>query len=367
MSRPLAAVLIFTCLFTGAAFAQPPVRKFDDPGAPPFKVLKTGENPPLDEDGNFVIGPEYKPAPERKVVEGVPQGKVKQFTIDSKETKLFNPGIARKAFGKVDPKNPKTLIVETYNIDYKRQITVYIPAQYVAGTEAPFMVCHDGPTGKPNMQLPQILDNLIAQKRVPPLIAIMVANGGGDAQGHERGKEYDTMSGMYADCIETEVLPRVEKNCGVQLTKDPDGRAAMGNSSGGSAALIMAWYRTDLYHRVLTTSGTFVNQQWPFNPETPGGAWDFHETIIPNSPKKPLRIFLSVGDRDLLNPNVLRDGMHDWVEANHRMAKVLKAKGYHYQYLFCRNAGHSVSNAQAQFLPHAIEWVWQGYAPKKSE
>jgi enterochelin esterase-like enzyme len=366
MSRPLAALLL-TCLFTGTALAQPPVRKFDDPGAPPFKVLKTGENPPLDEDGNFVIGPDYKTAPERKVVDGVPQGKVKQFTIDSKDTKLFNPGIARKAFGTVDPKNPKTLIVETHDIDYKRQITVYIPAQYVAGTAAPFMVRHDGPGGKPNMDLPQILDNLIAQKRVPPIILIMVANGGGDAQGSERGKEYDTMSGAYADYIETEVLPRVEKECEVKLTKDPDGRAAMGNSSGGSAALAMAWYRTDLYHRVLTTSGTFVNQQWPFNSETPGGAWDFHETLIPKSEKKPLRIFLAVGDKDLLNPNVLRDDMHDWVEANHRMAKVLKAKGYHYQYLFCRNAGHSVGNAQAQFLPYAIEWVWQGYAPKKGE
>src|SRR5260370_26537730 len=137
MSKPLAAFLIFTCLFTEAAFAQPPVRKFDDPGSPPFQGLKTGENPPLDVDGNFVIGPEYKAAPERKVVEGVPQGTVKQFTIDSKETKLFNPGIARKAFGKVDPNNPKTLIVETHNIDYKRQITVYIPAQYVAANEAP--------------------------------------------------------------------------------------------------------------------------------------------------------------------------------------------------------------------------------------
>jgi hypothetical protein len=173
-------------------------------------------------------------------------------------------------------------------------------------------------------------------------------NAGGGAQGHERGKEYDTMSGMFADYIETEVLPRVEKNCAVKLTKDPDGCAAMGNSSGGSAVLIMAWYRTNLYHRVLTTSGTFVNQQWPFNPETPGSAWDFHETIIPNSPKKPLRVFISVGDRDLLNPNVMRDGMHDWVEANNRMAKVLKAKGYEYQYQFCRNAGYSIGNAQAR-------------------
>jgi enterochelin esterase-like enzyme len=367
MSKPWATLLTFAFLVTETAFAQPPVRKFDDPGSPPFEVLKPGENPPLDVDGNYVIGPEYKTAPERNVVEGVPQGKVKQFTIDSKETKLFNPGIARKVLGKLDPKNPKTLIVETHTIDYKRQITVYIPAQNVAGGAAPFMVIHDGPQGKPNMAIPQILDNLIAQKRIPPIIAIFVANGGGDAQGHERGKEYDTMSGMFADYIEAEVLPRVEKNCEVKLTKDPDGRAAMGNSSGGSAALVMAWYRPNLYHRVLTISGTFVNQQWPFNPETPGGAWDFHETLIPNGPKKPLRIFISVGDRDLLNPNVMRDGMHDWVEANNRMAKVLKAKGYHYQYLFCRNAGHSIGNGQAQFLPHAIEWVWREYAPKKSK
>src|SRR3984893_6383994 len=155
MSRALATVLVFTFWFVEAVVAHPPVRKFDDPDSPPFKVLKTDENPPLDADGNFVIGPEYTPAPERKVVEGVPQGKVKQFTIDSKETKLFNPGIARKVFGKVDPNNPKTLIVETHNIDYKRQITVYIPAQYKAGREEPFMVRHDGA----NMELPKILDN----------------------------------------------------------------------------------------------------------------------------------------------------------------------------------------------------------------
>ena len=85
------------------------------------------------------------------------------------------------------------------------------------------------------------------------------------------------------------------------------------------------------------------------------------------SPAAGVRLFLAVGDADLLNPNVMRDGMHDWVEANHRMARVLKAKGYEYQYLFCRGAGHNVGNAQQQFLPRAIEWVWKGHAPKKDE
>jgi enterochelin esterase-like enzyme len=135
----------------------------------------------------------------------------------------------------------------------------------------------------------------------------------------------------------------------------------MGGSSGGSAAFIMAWYHPDLYHRVLTFSGTYVNQQWPSNPETPHGAWGFHETIIPNSPVKPLRIWMEVGDRDLLNPNVMRDNMHDWVVANENMAKVLADKGYHYQFTFAHNAGHTDGAVKAQLLPEAMEYIWQGY------
>ena len=76
---------------------------------------------------------------------------------------------------------------------------------------------------------------------------------------------------------------------------------------------------------------------------------------------------MAVGDRYNYNPNVMRDGMHDWVEANNRMAKVLKAHGYEYQYLFCQNSGHGVDNAKEQFLPHAIEWVWKGYAPAQNK
>jgi enterochelin esterase-like enzyme len=362
MSNLSRLILIAAVACPAVSNAQP-VRKFDAPGAPPFKELKEGENPPLDAYDNFVIGPSYTPAPERKKGDGVPEGKVQQFEIDSKETKLFNPGIKRDKLGTVDPKNPKTLIVETHPIDYKRKIGVYIPAQYKPGTEAPFMVVHDGP-GQAN-GYKTILDNLIAQKRIPPIVLIAIQNGGGDAQGHERGKEYDNMNGDYATYIEDEVLPRVEKNCNVKLTKDPDGRAAMGCSSGGSCALIMAWFRNDLYHRVLTTSGTFVNQAWPFDPKYPDGAWGLHETLIPKEPKKPIRIFIQVGDQDLFNPNVMLDNMHDWVEANHHMAKVLKEKGYEYQYLFCRGARHCDGKAQAQFIPHAIEWVWKGYPETK--
>ncbi len=73
---------------------------------------------------------------------------------------------------------------------------------------------------------------------------------------------------------------------------------------------------------------------------------------------------MEVGDHDLMNPNVMRDNMHDWVAANNRMAAVLKAKGYHYQYLFALNAGHVDGPVRNQTLPEALAWVWRGYPVK---
>jgi enterochelin esterase-like enzyme len=159
----------------------------------------------------------------------------------------------------------------------------------------------------------------------------------------------------------------VESKFHVTLTKDPEGRATMGGSSGGSCALSMAWYHPEWYHRVLSYSGTFVNQQWPPSAETPHGAWEYHEHLIPNTPAKPLRLWLEVGDRDLLNPNSMHDNMHDWVLANERMAQVLAVKGYHYQFVFAKNAGHTDRNVKQQTLPEALEWLWQGYQPAAKE
>jgi iron(III)-enterobactin esterase len=345
-----------------AARPTPPTREANSPSAPPFTViLGTGKNPPADQDGNFVIGPDYVVAPEVNVIDGVPQGQVQQFTMDSKDSHFY-PGIARDVFGTVDPNNPKTLIVDTHAQAFQRTITVYIPEQYKRGTRAPFIISHDGPkSGEPDLMLPHVLDNLIAQHRVPAMIAIMIQNGGGDAQGSERGLEYDTLSGKFAEFIETEVLPAVEKHADVKLTRNADGRAAMGCSSGAAAAFTMAWFHPNWYHRVISYSGTFVNQQWPFDPNTPGGAWEYHAKLIPSSAPKPIRIWMDVGDRDLLNPNIMRDDMHDWVEANHHMANALKQKGYHYQYVFALNSGHCDRSVRTQTLPEALEWAWQGY------
>jgi len=322
------------------------------PGYVTAKDLPGGAIPPANADGNFIIGPEHPAAPEAEVHDGVPQGQIVKFDMESADSKFY-PGIARAPR---DPNNPAQA-ASSVEKPYTRHVAVYVPKQYVTGTVAPFIVGADGP----DRLMFTVLDNLIAEKKVPVMVAISIGNGGGDAQASERGLEYDTVSGKYAEFVEQEVLPLVEKNANVKLTKDPDGRATTGGSSGGSAAMAMAWFHPELYHRVLTYSGTYVNQQWPANPESPHGAWEFHEHLIPNSPVKPLRIWMEVGDKDLY---MNRDDYHDWVLANENMAKVLAAKGYHYQYIFARDTGHVDPLVRKQTLAEALEYVWQGYKAK---
>ncbi len=366
-----AAVLI---AFSAAAYSQaaapaqhtdrptPPTRDPHTPGYVAATELPDGALPAANADGNFILGPDHAAAPERSAESDLKNGMVIEFTMNSSDSKFY-PGIAREpgTFGTPDPENPAKLIVTTsHPATYTRKVAVYVPSQYKPGTAAPFIVGADGP----DRLLFKALDSLIPAHKVPAMIAISISNGSGDAQGSERGLEYDTMSGRYAEFVEAEVLPRVEAEAHVKLTHDPDGRAATGGSSGGAVSLIMAWYHPELYHRVLAYSGTWINQQWPWNPATPHGAWGLHETLIPQSPAKPIRIWMEVGDRDLFNPNVMRDNMHDWVLANELMAQALAAKGYHYQFVFARNAGHVDRSVRMQTLPEALEYVWQGYKPK---
>jgi enterochelin esterase-like enzyme len=205
--------------------------------------------------------------------------------------------------------------------------------------------------------MPVMLDNLIYEKRVPPIVAVLLSPG----PGAQRSIEYDTVSDRYVNFVETEVLPRITKDYQVAFTTDPEGRATLGESSGAAAALTMAWLHPNLYRRVISYSGTFVALQR--NATAPNGAWDFHQTFIPNSERKPLRLWLHVSENDI-GATTPAEGMRNWVLANNRMADALKAKGYPYQFVFSEGVGHVDRNVERQTMPEAFEWVWKGYKQK---
>src|SRR5260370_1863865 len=197
----------------------PPTRDPNTPGYVTAKELPDGANAPAKADGNFILGPTHNPAPEMTAQEDVPQGTVYTFTMESAGSKFY-PGIAREpnTFARPDPTDPTKMVVNSHPAPYTRRVTVYVPKQYAPGTAAPFIVGADGP----DKALFTALDNLIAQHRVPAMIAISISNGSGDAQGSERVLEYDSMSSVYAELVEREVLPLVEKQYNVKLTKDPE-------------------------------------------------------------------------------------------------------------------------------------------------
>jgi iron(III)-enterobactin esterase len=318
------------------------------------------ENPGSDGDGNFTVGPEYKIHPDL-TDRGNAKGKYFEFTMRLDESKIFRG-------------DDKTLEPARKQVRTERKIFVYVPAAYKDGTPAPLLVIHDGP-GQMNL-VRNALDNLTISKdparKLPPFIAIAVQNGGNDGKNSERGLEYDTMSDRLARFIYDEVLPATLANTEIKaafpkltFTQNPWGRAVIGCSSGGAAALTMGWFRPDLFRRVIAYSGTFVDQQDDDAPEEakfPLGAWEYHSSmkLIETSDKKPLRIFTHVSENDLRAKDP-EQTYHNWVMAGERTAAALKAKDYHHRFVFSRATGHCDRRVFEQTLADTLVWVWQGY------
>jgi enterochelin esterase-like enzyme len=324
----------------------------------PDNLPKVPTPAPAASDRIAIIGPDYANAPEQTADVTVPQGEVREFILYSDESKIY-PGIVRIA-------NMTRDAYGNYSVPpggisapgpYQRHVYVYIPRQLKPGP-APFMVVMDGHSYVKRMV--NVLDNLIAAKRLPPLVVVFADSGGSDAQGSERGLEYDTISGKYSDWVETELLPAVTRNYGVTFTTDPEGRATMGGSSGGVAAWTMAWFHPERYHKVLSYSGTFVNQAWPPDPATPRGGWEYHDHLIAKAAKKPIRIWMEVGEKDN-RFDAPESTWHNWPLANNRMAAVLQKKGYDYHYVWAQGAGHVDNRVVMQTIPQALEWLWRDY------
>ena len=318
------------------------------------------ENPGTEGEGKYTIGPEYKIDPDL-TDRGNPKGKSFEFTMRLADSKIFRG-------------DDSTLEPEKKQVRTERKIFVYVPAAYVDGTQAPILVIHDGP-GQLNL-VRNALDNLTLTKdpnrKLPAFIAIAVQNGGNDGKNSERGLEYDTLSDRLARFIHGEVLSAVQNNAEIKaafprfaLTDNPWGRAIMGCSSGGAAALTMGWFRPDLFRRLIAYSGTFVDQQDDDAAEEakyPLGAWEYHSgmKLIESSEKKPLRIFTHVSENDL-RPKDLEETHHNWVMAGERTAAALKAKGYNHRFVFSLATGHCDRRVFEQTLADTLVWMWRGY------
>jgi enterochelin esterase-like enzyme len=228
---------------------------------------------------------------------------------------------------------------------------IYVPSQYTADKPACVMVFQDGHdyvNRKGAWRVPVVFENLIHKKQMPVTIGVFI-NPGHDGKSKpqspwrvtNRSFEYDTLSDQYSRFLLEEILPEVEKS--YKLTKDPEGRAICGASSGGICSFTVAWERPNEFRKVLSTIGSFTNIRG-------GHAYPY---LIRKTDRKPIRVWLQDGKNDL-------DNNHgNWPLANQMMASSLKYMGYDHQFVFTE--GEHNSKDAGPLLPEALKWLWRDY------
>ena len=225
---------------------------------------------------------------------------------------------------------------------------IYVPAQYDASRPIPFMIFLDGSGyAGDNVRVPVVLDNLIAQRDVPPMIAIFIDPGVMPARSdqaqnrYERIFEYDSLTPRFASFLIEELIPEVAKT--YNLSKDPNDHGIAGISTGGVGALVAAWNRPDQFRRVITWVGSFGNFR---------GA-DRLPGLIRRTEPRPIRVFMQTGRQDLVNY------AGSWYLENPRMAAALEFAGNDVK-IELGEDGHSNRHG-ASILPDTLRWLWRDY------
>jgi enterochelin esterase-like enzyme len=258
---------------------------------------------------------------------------------------------------------------------------IYVPAQYDAKTPAAVMVFQDGggyTDRNGNNPTLNVLDNLIAQKKIPVMICIFINPGDISAspgtptynfvkaysdKWHRTLKDsmrstlYDTVSDRYPRFLRDEILAEVGAK--YNLRKDAYSHAITGLSSGGICSFNAAWQMPDLFSRVITWIGSFESIQWKEDPAIPDGGQDYSDKVL-REPHRNIRVWLQDGSNDLENPNY-----GDWPMANIRMANSLKTREYDFHFSFGKGT-HNSGHGAAQF-PEEMMWLWRDYDPAKTE
>jgi len=226
-----------------------------------------------------------------------------------------------------------------------RSFWVHVPARYDPSEPASLMVFQDGwwyldPDGE--VRGATVLDNLVHRGDIPVTIGVFIDPGVvRDAERPKnRNAEYDAFDDRYVNFLLTEIIPQVTKR--YSIAEDPNRWGICGGSSGGNCAFTAAWLRPDKFRRVIGYLSSFA-QMPDGNP---------YPELIPNLPRKPLRLFLQAGHRDLH----WNQAEWNWLAENLRVAAALAQSGYDFR-LVLGDGGHS-PNHGGVLLPDALRWLW---------
>ncbi len=287
-----------------------------------------------------------------------------RFTADS----LAQPGVPRGTL-----KGPYEFHSQIFQGTVRRY-WVYEPANHQANQPANLLVFQDGeratnPEG--SLRVPQVLDNLIHQKAIPPTVGLFITPGNlgrtypqnlGMSNPDQRAQEYDALDDRYARMLLDELLPKISAE--YAISADPADRIIGGTSSGAICAFTVAWQRPEAFRNVISIIGSYVSIGYQpakaDQPMVPGG--DLYPTLIRKSPIRPLRIFLQDGSDDIDNEH------GNWFLANQQVLAALrwanqnaeanKLPGARYEVRHIWGDGGHSDHHGGVLLPEMLRWFW---------
>lgn len=237
--------------------------------------------------------PDYAPPGEIAFRENIPHGTVDTLTLTS------------KLLGRTHP------------------VFVYRPAGFDRERgDYPSIIVTDGGEYISLALMLNVLDNMIADSVIEPVIAIFVdpRTDVTDSRTSHR-MEYYTMSDTFVQSLVHELRPRIKRKYGI--SDSPSRSAIMGASLGGVISLYAAHSRPDVFGMAASQSPAF---------------WLNDEALIrlvQRSPRKPLRLYIDTG--------TIRDAE---VHAR-KMKSVLEERGYEFSYAEYHE-GHNWVNWRAR-------------------
>ena len=208
--------------------------------------------------------------------------------------------------GKITNYNFKSNILKN-----ERVISIYQSANIDSDVKPILLYIFDGREYQTKIVLPQILDNMVAQKAIGPIIAVFIENPDRETRAKELPVNED-----FADFMANELSPFIREKTG--LTIKPSHTALAGSSYGGLAALSIALRYPHLFGNVISMSGSY----WWHPIDAPLADNEYIASQISKNPKPDIRVFLSAG----LFEGGHSGGTASLLDANRHLRHVLTAK-----------------------------------------
>lgn len=215
----------------------------------------------------------------------------------------------------------KNLTITSQSLDYDVNYRVYTPAGYGTLDSLPVIYVTDGQDfANPGMgAMVTALDNLIADVRIKPVIAIFIDPRDPVNGNNRREDELVTNSlstCLFCDFVAHELVPTIDEAYKTDPTSDA--RAILGFSLGGNFTAHMGLVYANVFHQIAILS-PYISANWIFD-------------TYQEADRFPVKVFLS-------------HGTYDERAASIRLHDVLEAKGYPMLYIETHE-GHSYGNVR---------------------